>query len=77
LVGFTHDPRFSCFAAARTAVTDDGPAGVAGWFDAGRSFSNRMIDSGRQLERLLDRRRNHLRRLNHVDYAAGCQPANP
>lgn len=53
-VDFNHDPHSSCFAAAQTSVTRDGMVRVASWYDNEWGFSNRMIDTGRQIGRLLD-----------------------
>lgn len=52
-VDFNHDAHSSCFAAAQTAVTADGLVRVVSWYDNEWGFSNRMIDTGRHLARLM------------------------
>jgi len=52
-IDFNHDPHSSCFAAAQTTVTKDGLVRVACWYDNEWGFSNRMIDTGRQMGALL------------------------
>ncbi|MEY8843203.1 type I glyceraldehyde-3-phosphate dehydrogenase [Cribrihabitans sp. XS_ASV171] len=46
---FNHDPHSSCFAAAQTTVTEAGLVRVVSWYDNEWGFSNRMLDTGRQL----------------------------
>lgn len=52
-VDFNHDPHSSCFAAAQTTVTEGGLVRVVSWYDNEWGFSNRMIDTGRQIGALL------------------------
>ncbi|MBE1283462.1 MAG: type I glyceraldehyde-3-phosphate dehydrogenase [Rhodobacteraceae bacterium] len=52
-VDFNHDPHSSTFAAAQTTVTEDGLVRVVSWYDNEWGFSNRMIDTGRQMAALL------------------------
>ena len=52
-IDFNHDPHSSCFAAAQTAVTADGLVRVVSWYDNEWGFSNRMIDTGRRMARLM------------------------
>ena len=52
-VDFNHDPHSSCFAAAQTSVTQDGLVRVVSWYDNEWGFSNRMLDTGRQMGALL------------------------
>lgn len=52
-VDFNHDPHSSCFAAAQTSVTEGGLVRVVSWYDNEWGFSNRMIDTGRHIGRLL------------------------
>ncbi|MFD2741127.1 type I glyceraldehyde-3-phosphate dehydrogenase [Sulfitobacter aestuarii] len=52
-IDFNHDPHSSCFAAAQTAVTADGLVRVVSWYDNEWGFSNRMIDTGQHMGRLL------------------------
>lgn len=52
-IDFNHDPHSSCFAAAQTTVTADGMVRVVSWYDNEWGFSNRMIDTGRQMGALL------------------------
>jgi len=54
-VDFNHDPHSSCFAAAQTKVTADGLARIVAWYDNEWGFSNRMIDTGRQIGCLMGR----------------------
>ncbi|MGJ8547546.1 MAG: type I glyceraldehyde-3-phosphate dehydrogenase [Sulfitobacter sp.] len=48
-VDFNHDPHSSCFAPAQTSVTAGGMVRVVSWYDNEWGFSNRMIDTGRQI----------------------------
>ncbi|MBJ6370635.1 type I glyceraldehyde-3-phosphate dehydrogenase [Sedimentitalea arenosa] len=48
-IDFNHDPHSSCFAAAQTTVTRDGMVRVVSWYDNEWGFSNRMLDTGRQI----------------------------
>ena len=50
---FNHDPHSSSFAAAQTAVTDDGMVRVVSWYDNEWGFSNRMIDVSRKIAELI------------------------
>ncbi|WP_164661625.1 type I glyceraldehyde-3-phosphate dehydrogenase [Tropicibacter sp. Alg240-R139] len=50
---FNHDPNSSCFAAAQTTVTRDGMVRVVSWYDNEWGFSNRMLDTGRAIGRLM------------------------
>ncbi|SLN19555.1 Glyceraldehyde-3-phosphate dehydrogenase 1 [Falsiruegeria litorea R37] len=50
---FNHDPHSSCFAAAQTTVTRDGMVRVVSWYDNEWGFSNRMLDTGRTIGRLM------------------------
>ncbi|OIQ35157.1 MAG: type I glyceraldehyde-3-phosphate dehydrogenase [Roseobacter sp. MedPE-SWchi] len=52
-VDFNHDPHSSCFAAAQTSVTADGLVRVVSWYDNEWGFSNRMLDTGRHMGRLI------------------------
>lgn len=52
-VDFNHDPHSSCFAAAQTTVTPGGMVRVVSWYDNEWGFSNRMLDTGRHMGRLL------------------------
>ncbi|MGR3762169.1 type I glyceraldehyde-3-phosphate dehydrogenase [Roseobacteraceae bacterium NS-SX3] len=52
---FNHDPHSSTFAPAQTAVTSEGLVRVVGWYDNEWGFSNRMVDTGRAMGRLLSR----------------------
>ncbi|QFT92387.1 Glyceraldehyde-3-phosphate dehydrogenase 1 [Roseovarius sp. THAF9] len=52
-IDFNHDSHSSCVAAAQTAVTADGLVRVVSWYDNEWGFSNRMIDTGRRMGRLL------------------------
>jgi len=52
-VDFNHDPHSSCFAAAQTAVTDGGMIRVVSWYDNEWGFSNRMLDTGVRMGRLM------------------------
>lgn len=52
-IDFNHDPHSSCFAAAQTTVTDDGMVRVVSWYDNEWGFSNRMLDTGKLIGRLL------------------------
>ena len=52
-IDFNHDPHSSCFAAAQTAVTEDGLVRVVAWYDNEWGFSNRMIDIGREMGAVL------------------------
>jgi glyceraldehyde 3-phosphate dehydrogenase len=52
-VDFNHDPHSSCFAAAQTSVTGGGLVRVVSWYDNEWGFSNRMLDTGRVMARLL------------------------
>ena len=52
-IDFNHDPHSSCFAAAQTKVTEDGLVRVVAWYDNEWGFSNRMIDTGRQIGALM------------------------
>jgi glyceraldehyde 3-phosphate dehydrogenase len=52
-VDFNHDPHSSCFAAAQTAVTSEGLVRVVSWYDNEWGFSNRMLDTGRHMGRLM------------------------
>jgi len=52
-IDFNHDPHSSCFAAAQTTVTDGGMIRVVSWYDNEWGFSNRMIDTGRQMGKLI------------------------
>ena len=53
-VDFNHDPHSSCFAAAQTSVTEDGLVRIVSWYDNEWGFSNRMVDTGRRMGKLLD-----------------------
>jgi len=57
-IDFNHDPHSSCFAAAQTAVTEDGLVRVVSWYDNEWGFSNRMIDTGRRIGELLKAQEN-------------------
>ncbi|WP_397541993.1 type I glyceraldehyde-3-phosphate dehydrogenase [Roseovarius salis] len=48
-VDFNHDAHSSCFAAAQTAVTENGMVRVVSWYDNEWGFANRMIDTGRRM----------------------------
>jgi len=52
-VDFNHDPHSSCFAAAQTSVTDGGMIRVVSWYDNEWGFSNRMLDTGARMGRLM------------------------
>lgn len=52
-IDFNHDPHSSCFAAAQTSVTEGGLVRVVSWYDNEWGFSNRMIDTGRQIGELI------------------------
>lgn len=52
-IDFNHDPHSSCFAAAQTSVTDGGMVRVVSWYDNEWGFSNRMLDTGRHMGRLI------------------------
>lgn len=52
-IDFNHDSHSSCFAAAQTTVTDAGLVRVVSWYDNEWGFSNRMLDTGRHMGRLL------------------------
>ncbi|MEP1330357.1 type I glyceraldehyde-3-phosphate dehydrogenase [Pseudophaeobacter sp.] len=52
-IDFNHDPHSSCFAAAQTTVTDGGLVRVISWYDNEWGFSNRMLDTGRHMGRLM------------------------
>ena len=52
-VDFNHDPHSSCFAAAQTAVTGGGMIRVVSWYDNEWGFSNRMLDTGVRMGRLM------------------------
>ena len=52
-VDFNHDPHSSCFAAAQTAVTDGWMIRVVSWYDNEWGFSNRMLDTGVRMGRLM------------------------
>ncbi|MDX1780875.1 MAG: type I glyceraldehyde-3-phosphate dehydrogenase, partial [Thalassovita sp.] len=52
-IDFNHDSHSSCFAAAQTAVTEQGLIRVVSWYDNEWGFSNRMLDSGRYIGKLL------------------------
>lgn len=52
-VDFNHDPHSSCFAAAQTSVTADGMVRVVSWYDNEWGFSNRMLDTGLAMARVM------------------------
>lgn len=52
-IDFNHDPHSSCFAAAQTSVTEGGLVRVVSWYDNEWGFSNRMLDTGRHMGRLI------------------------
>ena len=52
-IDFNHDPHSSNFAAAQTSVTEDGMVRVVSWYDNEWAFSNRMLDTGREIGRHL------------------------
>lgn len=52
-VDFNHDSHSCCFAAAQTTVTKGGLVRVVAWYDNEWGFSNRMLDTGRQMGALL------------------------
>lgn len=52
-VDFNHDPHSSCFAAKQTAVTQGGMIRVVSWYDNEWGFSNRMLDTGAYMGRLM------------------------
>jgi glyceraldehyde 3-phosphate dehydrogenase len=52
-VDFNHDPHSSCFAAPQTTVTGGGLLRVVSWYDNEWGFSNRMIDTGRQMGKVM------------------------
>ena len=52
-VDFNHDAHSSCFAAAQTTVTEGGMVRVVSWYDNEWGFSNRMLDTGRHMAKLL------------------------
>ena len=52
-IDFNHDPHSSCFAAAQTSVTEGGMVRVVSWYDNEWGFSNRMLDTGRHMGRLI------------------------
>ncbi|MEP1768397.1 MAG: type I glyceraldehyde-3-phosphate dehydrogenase [Sulfitobacter sp.] len=52
-IDFNHDSHSSCFASAQTTVTDGGMIRVVSWYDNEWGFSNRMIDTGRQMGKLI------------------------
>jgi glyceraldehyde 3-phosphate dehydrogenase len=52
-VDFNHNSHSSCFAAAQTAVTDGGMIRVVSWYDNEWGFSNRMLDTGVRMGRLM------------------------
>lgn len=52
-VDFNHDPHSSCFAAAQTSVTADGLVRVVSWYDNEWGFSNRMLDTGLAMARVM------------------------
>ncbi len=53
-VDFNHDSHSSCFAAAQTSVTDGGMIRVVSWYDNEWGFSCRMIDTAREIGRLMN-----------------------
>ncbi|MGR3678665.1 MAG: type I glyceraldehyde-3-phosphate dehydrogenase [Paracoccaceae bacterium] len=53
-VDFNHDPHSSTLAAAQTKVTDGGMVRVVSWYDNEWGFSNRMLDTGRAIGKLLE-----------------------
>lgn len=61
-VDFNHDPHSSCFAAAQTSVTDGGLIRVVSWYDNEWGFSNRMLDTGARMGRLM--RNTHLQKAS-------------
>lgn len=50
-IDFNHDAHSSVFAAAQTSVTMDGLVRIVSWYDNEWGFSNRMIDTGREIAR--------------------------
>lgn len=48
-IDFNHDAHSSVFAAAQTSVTRDGLVRLVSWYDNEWGFSNRMIDTGREI----------------------------
>jgi len=52
-IDFNHDPHSSCFAAGQTTVTRDGMVRVVSWYDNEWGFSNRMLDTGRRMGKLM------------------------
>ena len=53
-IDFNHDPHSSCFAAPQTAVTSEGLVRVVSWYDNEWGFSNRMIDTGRHMGKVMN-----------------------
>ena len=53
-VDFNHDAHSSCFAAAQTSVTEGGMVRIVSWYDNEWGFSCRMIDTSREIGRLLN-----------------------
>ncbi len=52
-IDFNHDSHSSVFAAAQTKVTSGGLVRIVSWYDNEWGFSNRMIDTSRQIARLM------------------------
>ncbi|GGH40542.1 glyceraldehyde-3-phosphate dehydrogenase (NAD+) [Cribrihabitans marinus] len=52
-IDYNHDPHSSNFAAAQTAVTTEGLVRVVSWYDNEWGFSNRMLDTGRAMGKLI------------------------
>ncbi len=52
-IDFNHDIHSSTYAAAQTAVTSEGLVRVVSWYDNEWGFSNRMLDTGRAMGRLI------------------------
>ncbi|UWR99388.1 type I glyceraldehyde-3-phosphate dehydrogenase [Phaeobacter inhibens] len=53
-IDFNHDPHSSCFAAPQTAVTAEGLVRVVSWYDNEWGFSNRMVDTGRHMGKVMN-----------------------
>lgn len=60
-VDFNHDPHSSCFAAPQTTVTAEGMARIVSWYDNEWGFSCRMVDTGREIGRLIETAASDLR----------------
>ena len=52
-IDFNHNPHSSSFAPAQTCVTESGLVRVLSWYDNEWGFSNRMIDTGRTIAKLI------------------------